>query len=241
MGPMKRLLCALLVCALLLPSLTGCLPRRNTESTAGNESYTAESTLSSAPSAESSEGSSEASGESPVETSEEFSGESSDVPADSSAVSSALEDGLVAVTIPADFFHSVQLDTLVESAKRLGMENYHTNEDGSVTFYMTEETHRQVAGTFASMLHTYSGTLPGGEHWPAVTKCTLNEDFTALTLYVDEKGHTENDRSAAAALYVPVSLYRIFLGETREEISLAVTIKNGDGSKVLETFVYPEK
>ena len=156
---MKRLLCALLVCALLLPSLTGCLPRRNTESSAGNESYTAESTLSSVPSAESSESSQEASGESSVETSEEFSGESSDVPADSSAVSSALEDGMVAVTIPADFFRSVQLDTLVESAKRLGMENYHTNEDGSVTFYMTEETHRQVDEYTDALNHRYTAEL----------------------------------------------------------------------------------
>lgn len=238
MGFMKRFFCALLLCALLLPSLTGCLPRRNTGTA---ESYTPESTVSSTPSAESSSGeSSGVSGEETESSSEETAGESSAVAADSSAVSSALEDDTVAVTIPADFFQSVQLETLEKSAKQLGMENYCTNDDGSVTFYMTEDVHRQVAETFSSMLRTYANTLPGGEHWPAVTKCELNDTFTALTLYVDEKIHTENDRSAAAALYVPVTLYRIFLGEAREDITLAVTMKNAAGSKVLETFVYPE-
>ena len=228
-----RRLCALCLCVLLaLSSLTGCIPTKSESSSVPETSYTPESSLTETSSSEESSSEESSSAESSAD-------ESSDTTADGSAVSSA--EDVVAVTIPADFFQNViKLEDLVATARQLGMDNYRTNSDGSVTFYMTETMRQTVADTFSATLVTYAQSLPGNEAWPAVTGCEPNETFTALTLYVEEENFTQQDRAAARALYVPVSLYRLFLGEDPSAITLQVTVKNEDGRKTLETFTCPE-
>ncbi len=228
-----RRICALALCALLaLSSLTGCIPTKTETSSVPETSYTPENSLTEASSSE--ESSSEESN-----SAAESSSQSSAETADSSAVSSA--EDVVAVTIPADFFQNViKLDDLVTTARQLGMENYRTNSDGSVTFYMTEAMRQTVVQTFSSTLKTYAESLSENAAWPAVIDCELNDGFTAVTLYVDEDAYAEQDRAAARALYVPVSLYRLFLGEDTASITLQITVKNEDGSKTLETFTLPE-
>ena len=134
----------------------------------------------------------------------------------------------------------MKLEDLVATARQLGMDNYRTNSDGSVTFYMTETMRQSVAETFSKTLKTYAAGLPGNDNWPAVTGCELNDTCNTLTLYADEESYAPRDRAVADALYVPVSLYRLFLGENAADITLQVTVKNEDGSKTLETFTCPE-
>ena len=222
--PLAAALCQLLAVSFF----TGCFPNKNESSSVPDVSYSqADSLPESASSAESS------SREESSPSSEESAAE-----ADSSALSSA--EDVVAVTIPADFFNTIPLDTLTATARQLGMENYRTNEDGSVTFFMSETMRRTVADTFSRALHTYSSTLPGNDAWPAVLECTLDDTFTTVTLLVDEDEYTPNHRAIAGALYTPISLYRLFLGEEADDISLTITVKNADKSKTLDTFSYPE-
>ena len=148
---------------------------------------------------------------------------------------------IVSVTIPADFFQRVEMNLLLETAKRLGMDNYRSNSDGSVTFYMTESVRGLVAETFADALRNYAQNLPGSADIPAsIVRCELGEDFDTVSLWVTESAYTKlQDNRIGPAIYIPVSLYRLFTGEDNEDFSLLFTVYADGSNRMLESFRYP--
>lgn len=224
-----RRLCALALCALLLFTMAvGCARKNNTASS------------------EISSSSQEETGSSEVSSSEVSSSpESSALPAGGSSLSSPPSSGedVVAVTIPADFFGSnLTLEQLMETARQLGMNNYRTNDDGSVTFYMTESMRQTVTDTFADALRMYAAGLAGNDAWPAVTKCELNDSLDQVTLYVDEELYSpQREDTIAKALYIPLSLYQLFMEGSTEGFTLQCTVKAQADGHTLSMFTYPEE
>lgn len=228
---MKKKLVIVLITSTLL--LTAC---------GGNNSQTENSRLSSAQTqnnqseAEQFESYASQEASSAVESTQNSTSESQSSLSDLDALGSIeVDEGLSEVTlsIPSGIIGEQTQEDLNKLCEEYGFQSITLNEDGSATYVMTKEKHKEYMEQYKAELTKRLAELIGSESYPNFTDVKANENFTKFTITTKSTELDMSESFSVMAFYLYGGMYNIFSGTPADNIS--VTFVNADSGEVIST------
>ncbi len=227
---------AMLLALLLVLSLAACGGKTTeTASTPAPAQAPAEATATPAPA----EGSSEAA---PVEVDKGTvpAPEESEAPPEVSEPSVKTDGDLVTITIPTDFLDSEESEEeIIAAAQEDGISSAVVNEDGSVTYTMTKETHEELLKELSGQIKDSINELMADEDASAAYKSiTYNDDYSQFEILADPELYEEGGKLDAMSFTMLGAYYQAYAGS--ENPGCTVIVKNADTGEELEQLTYDD-
>ncbi len=157
------------------------------------------------------------------------------------ATTEAVDKGAdIDITVPASFFNEDDPATeeLTEDQKSRGFKKATINEDGSVTYTISEKAYKELQKTMKTDVADGLNALT--EDYPEIKKVEFNDDFSNIKLYVDKK--TYEDSMAVMAVYQAGLLgqtYQAYTGTAIKDLSVDVNVIDNASGEQFEEAHYP--
>lgn len=147
----------------------------------------------------------------------------------------------VEFTIASHLLAGADIDAIIVKAEEDGIDDVTKNDDGSLTYKMTQAKHEEMMQGMKDDLTELIENLLNGENYKSIQDIEYKEDFSEFTLTVDQEGFKYYGQdSVVARLGVGGLLYQIYNGTDVDELHVKVIKKNHETGKVFGTTVYPE-
>lgn len=139
----------------------------------------------------------------------------------------------VEFTVPRDFVgEDVTQESLNEKIGE-GIKSVTLNADGSVTYVMTKEAHKEMMDEMTENLDMSLNEMVGSEDYPTYTKIEHNSDFTQITVYIDAEELGLMDSISVLGMYMYGGMYNAFNGTSIDNINVKF-ISNNTGEIVAD-------
>lgn len=178
----------------------------------------------------------ETSNEVSADTTEESSDENSESDAEEMATAISVDKGLFNVTlhIPADFIdEETTQEDLDAIAQEEGFKSVTLNEDGSVTYVINKEQHKQLMDEVVSSINDGIADIVRSEDYPDVSSITANDDFTNFTISIDSSEVGLSESMLVLVMYVYGGMYNAYNGTAVDNIH--VDFVNADTGEIMES------
>lgn len=132
-------------------------------------------------------------------------------------------------TVPTDFLdeETTQESLDAEVAAANGVLSGTLNEDGSVTYIMTEAKHNELMQGLRERIDEGLNDLVGSEEYPSITAIDSSEDYTSFTVSVSTDTVGLQESFLVMAFYMYGGMYNTFNGTPAENISVAFIDPSG--------------
>ena len=244
---MKKILCLLLVCSLLL-SLCACVKSNkattvsdtvDTQSNTSSDSNVSTNSVSNAEEKEqqtvdsntsdpSTSSSSDAS-MTPATESEEDAVDDPEWDALESFGQVETENGIlyVKITLPADFVGDEVTQESIDSKAGETYTSGTLNEDGSVTYKMTKKQHKAMLTSLAETCEeSFQEWVDSSDY--AISEISHNSDFTSFDVHLETEEAGFSEKFLALAFYMYGGIYARFSGKKVDNIEVNYYSVNGD-------------
>lgn len=146
-----------------------------------------------------------------------------------------VDEGLseVTLTIPSGVIGEQTQEDLNKLCEEYGFQSITLNEDGSATYVMTKEKHKEYMEQYKAELTKRLAELIGSESYPNFTDVKANENFTEFTITTKSTELDMSESFSVMAFYLYGGMYNIFSGTPADNIS--VTFVNADSGEVIST------
>lgn len=154
-----------------------------------------------------------------------------------------VEKGLfdVEVTIPASLIEGQDVDEIIESVKTEGIEEVDVNDDGSLTYYMSKSTHKDLLSDLGNSIEEYMDEIIADDEFASIKDLEANKSYTQFTMIVDQEDYeTSFDGFAALGVAIPGLYYQLFDGVSSDEFEVKVELKDEESGDVFDTIIYPD-
>ncbi len=142
------------------------------------------------------------------------------------------KDGMVYVTMPASNFTNKTVDEIKADAKEMGYSDAAVNDDGSVTYKMTEDVHNEKLDNMKEQVDIATESALEGENAvESFIAVDYNDDYSLFTITVDKSKYSEEDALSNIWLYYVLgSTYRAYFGISKnaDEVVVKVIDKSGE-------------
>ncbi|WP_394191486.1 hypothetical protein [Paenisporosarcina quisquiliarum] len=146
----------------------------------------------------------------------------------------------VEVTLPASFFEGEDIDTAIAEAKADGIKEATKNADGSVTYKMSKDKHKEMMSEMEVGVKEYMDELVT-EDYPSIREVTANKEYSTFTLTVDKALYEDSfDGFASMGLGMMGMYYQVFDGVDAENTKVEINVQDEATSEVFETVVFPD-
>ncbi|AVK96667.1 hypothetical protein FCT18_22230 [Lysinibacillus sphaericus] len=146
----------------------------------------------------------------------------------------------VEVTIPADFFEDEDIDTVIADAKDEGIQEVIKNDDGSLTFRMSESQQKEILKDMEEEIIVFVEEIETDEQL-AIKDISYNNTYSEFTILVNpEELESTLDMDADVDLVLMGIFYQLFNGVDPAKNKVTVTYKNESNGEVIDTIVYPD-
>ncbi len=147
----------------------------------------------------------------------------------------------VEVTLPPSFFEGEGIDQAIADAKEEGIKEATKNSDGSVTYKMSKDKHKEMMEEIEVGLKEYLEELKTSEEYPSIKNVTANKEYSEYTLVVNKEGY-ENGFEGFATLGLGMMgiYYQIFDGVDSDDAIVEVHIKDETTDEIFDTVVFPD-
>ena len=146
----------------------------------------------------------------------------------------------VEVTLPASFFEGEDIDTAIAEAKADGIKEATKNADGSVTYKMSKDKHKEMMSEMEVGVKEYMDELVT-EDYPSIREVTANKEYSTYTLTVDKALYEGSfDGFASMGLGMMGMYYQVFDGVDAENAKVEINVQDEATSEVFETVVFPD-
>ena len=147
----------------------------------------------------------------------------------------------VEVTIGSFLFEDMTETEIKENAKESGFISCTINEDGSVTYTMTESTRNEKLKEYKEKAdETIQGFLNGSDRVESFTKIDYNDNLSCFNIYVDKQKYTMWDNLYVYSFYFIGAFYQNFAGFSSDDIDVLINFIDKDTKDVFETASYRE-
>lgn len=124
----------------------------------------------------------------------------------------------ITITVPKDFAGEATKEDIEKTVKDKGYKSGTLNEDGSVTFVMSKEQHKELVDTIGDSIDENLASMVGSNEYPNITDIKANEDFTSFTVTTKNEELDFSESFSVMAFYMYGGMYAIFAGETVDNI-----------------------
>lgn len=142
----------------------------------------------------------------------------------------------VDVTLPAALFSDQTEEDVKKAAEENGYLGCTINENGSVTYTMTESKHREMLDELVSRADESIAELIGKV--ASFTKINHNSDMSEFSIYMDAEKATMFDKLYAVAFYTVGAYYQSFAGKSADKIDVIIKFIDSETNEVLDTASY---
>ena len=146
----------------------------------------------------------------------------------------------VEVTLPPSFFEGEDIDTAIAEAKADGIKEATKNADGSVTYKMSKDKHKEMMSEMEVGVKEYMDELVT-EDYPSIREVTANKEYSTFTMTVDKALYEDSfDGFASMGLGMMGMYYQVFNGVDSENTKVEINVQDEATSEVFETMVFPD-
>ena len=141
-----------------------------------------------------------------------------------------VENGVltVSVTLPAEYAEGVTQEQL-DANKGTSYQSAVLNEDGSVTYKMTKQQHKEMLKGLSESFDESINQMIDDENY-SITGITHNDDFTEFDVTLEGTEVGFNDSFSAISFYMYGGIYGIFNGSDTEHV--IVNFHDPDGNLI---------
>lgn len=151
------------------------------------------------------------------------------------------DGGDVEVTIPAIFFEGQDIDSVISKAKSSGMKEVSKNDDGSLTYKMSETEHKEMMKGLKEGILASVDELETSEKFKSIKDVTYDKSFSEFTLSVNKEEFDNSlDTMASFGLALTGMYYQLFNGVDEKDYKVKVIFKDESNGDVINTIVYPD-
>ncbi|WP_342556694.1 hypothetical protein [Lysinibacillus sp. FSL P4-0201] len=151
------------------------------------------------------------------------------------------DGGDVEVTIPALFFEGQDIDSVISKAKSSGMKEVSKNDDGSLTYKMSETEHKEMMKGLKEGILASVDELKTSEEFKSIKDVTYDKSFSEFTLSVNKEEFDNSlDTMASFGLALTGMYYQLFNGVDEKDYKVKVIFKDESNGDVINTIVYPD-
>lgn len=148
-----------------------------------------------------------------------------------------VEEGLlnVDITMPASFFEDKTEGEIKADADETGYGKCVINEDGSVTYTMSRNKHKEALAAFKNSIdEAIDGMVNGEDAVESFQKIEYNDNVSEVNIYVDQD-NTAFDSFSGLAFYFMGSYYQTFSGNDPNSVDVVVNFIDNDTHETVET------
>ncbi len=132
-------------------------------------------------------------------------------------------------------------DELIADAKSEGVKEVIINDDGSFTYKMSKENHKEMLEKMKIELLETIDHIKNDQDFVSVSDIKFNKSLDKFTLVVNQELYKNSiDGFAALAVGVTAMYYQLFTGLSEDEVIVTIDIKDEDSEVVFESVVYPD-
>lgn len=139
----------------------------------------------------------------------------------------------VEFTVPADYVNKSTQEELDKEAKEQGFNSITLNDDGSATYVMTKEKHKEMMKKMGDEINSSLSEMIQSNDYPNITKIEANEDFTNFTVTTTSSELDMNESISVMAFYMYGAMYSIFNGDDVDNIH--VDFINADSGDIISS------
>ena len=147
----------------------------------------------------------------------------------------------VTIDIPADLeYTEAELIETIENKSDAKYTLIH-NEDGSFVVELSQKQHEELLNDIVEKNVTAFAEVV--EKYDFIKDISHNDDFTALTMVVEEEAYVENETNNMMAPMIVAFFnvsYQFFSGVEYEAIDFTIDFINADTDELIETYVFSE-
>lgn len=147
----------------------------------------------------------------------------------------------VEVTITADLLIGANVDDIIAKAKEDGIDDVTKNNDGSITYKMSEAKHSEMLEDMKNDVAELVDQVLNGESYRDVKNIEYNDNLSEFTLTVNQEGFAlYGQESLVPRLGIQGILYQIYNRTDIDELEVKVNKVDEETGEVFGTTVYPE-
>ena len=139
----------------------------------------------------------------------------------------------VELTIPKEFVGESTQEELEASAKEFGFKSIKLNDDGSATYKMTKQQHKEMMDDMRENINSLLKDMINSDDYPNFTDITANDDFTEFKIITKSEELDLVETISVIGFYMYGGMYNTFNGTPVDNIS--VTFINADSGEVILT------
>ena len=139
----------------------------------------------------------------------------------------------VTITIPKDYIGEVTQEELDDTSEEKGYKSATLNSDGSVTFVMTKDQHKELLKGVAETIDEALADMVGSEDFPNITSVKANDDYTNFTVTTTSTELSLAESFSVIAYYTYGGMYAIYAGNSVDNIH--VDFVNADTGNIIES------
>ena len=154
-----------------------------------------------------------------------------------------VDEGLifVEITVPATFLEGATEESIKATAEESGFTDCVVHENGSVTYKMTKEKHKEVMLEVKTSLEsTIEDFISGDNAVPSFLKVEYPDDFSRFDVYVDPTLYSDWEGFYVMMFYFLGEYYQIFEGRDFDDVYVLVNYINNDTNEVIYSGSFPE-
>ncbi len=138
-----------------------------------------------------------------------------------------LDENRIALTVPGAYAADADQESLNQTAVQLGYESIILNEDGSVTYTITRDQHKEMLENLRSgIIKTLNGMI-GSADYKKIASIEPNEDFTYIKVTLNSKSIDYNNSMSMIQFKTYFLLYNAFNGTPDAKLSVEYYDKDG--------------
>jgi hypothetical protein len=146
----------------------------------------------------------------------------------------------VEVTLPASFFEGEDIDQAIADAKADGIKEATKNADGSVTYKMSKEKHKEMMSEMEVGVKESMDELVS-EDYPSIREVSANKNYSTFTLTVDKAAYEGSfDGFASMGLGMMGMYYQVFDGAESDDVKVEINVQDESTKEVFDTIIFPD-
>lgn len=146
---------------------------------------------------------------------------------------------IIEITLPAFIYQDKTEEEIQAEAEEYNCISYAKNEDGTVTYTLTEATHKEIVETIdAEIQNTMTESLDAELGVLGFTAIEYTENYTKFNIYVDADEYTEYMIVYAYSYFVSGVYYQMYTGVDADDIDVLVTFLDDETNETLTSGSY---
>lgn len=147
----------------------------------------------------------------------------------------------VEIKLPASFLEGQDVDEVIAQAKEEGIGEIKQNDDGSLTYTMSKEKHKEMMKELEDGILESVEEIKSTDNFPSIKDVAYNKDYTEFTLTVEKESFEGSfDSIASFGLAIAGMYYQVFNGIDADAYKVTIHYKDEANGEVFDTTVYPD-